>query len=183
LKILIVYFSQTKNTEKIANAIYDGVVSKGHEVDLKKINEIAIDTLNNYNLIFIGSACHDADVAKPIQQLINAIPKSPPYKIAGFTTHATYTPEGTQRKKELYQKWAAKCHETFEKTKEEKNVELLGYFSCMGVPTPAIANFIQKAIIQSEEEWKEYITEVRKHPNKEDLQNARNFAEKIIEEY
>ena len=60
MKVLVAYYSETGNTEKIAGAIY-GEVSKEHEVHLKKIKEVTVDTLNDYDLVFLGSACHSTD--------------------------------------------------------------------------------------------------------------------------
>ena len=37
MKVLVTYYSETGNTEKIARAIYEEA-SKEHEVNLKKIN-------------------------------------------------------------------------------------------------------------------------------------------------
>jgi hypothetical protein len=58
----------------------------------------------------------------------------------------------------------------------------LGYFSCQGAPSPPIEAFIHDQIIQDEEEWNGYLTEVRKHPNEEDLQNVKRFAHSVIDE-
>ncbi|MHA2167020.1 MAG: flavodoxin family protein, partial [Candidatus Hodarchaeales archaeon] len=88
MKVLITYFTVTKNTETIAKSIYDEVSSQNHEVDLKKIDEVTIETLYSYDLVFVGSACHDADIAKPAKRLLNNFPESPRFKLAGFATHA-----------------------------------------------------------------------------------------------
>ncbi|MCK4434827.1 flavodoxin domain-containing protein, partial [Candidatus Bathyarchaeota archaeon] len=45
MKVLVTYYSETGNTEKIARAIYEEV-SKEHEAYLKKINEVTADALN-----------------------------------------------------------------------------------------------------------------------------------------
>lgn len=108
MKILIAYFTQTGNTEKIARAIYEEVLSQGHEVHLMSIADIASDSFNSYGLVFLGSACHDADLAKPVKRILEAIAKSPSFKMAGFATHATVTPKGGERERELYEKWAGR---------------------------------------------------------------------------
>ena len=180
MKILIVYFTVTKNTETIAKGIYDESLSLNHDVDLKRIKEVTSESLKEYDLVFVGSACHDSDIAKPAKKLLNSFPASPTFKLAGFTTHSTYLPEGSQRNKELYEKWASKCIKTFQEISKAKKIEFKGYFSCMGVPSPAIANFIHEQIIEDENEWEEYMAEVVKHPNENDMQNARKFARDII---
>ena len=180
LKILITYFTQTGNTEKIARAIYEEVLSQGHEVHLKRIDEITSEEFDVYDLVFLGSACHDADLAKPVKRILEGIAQSPSFKLAGFATHATYTPEGGERQRELYEQWAGRCAESFERTSQEKEIVLLGYFSCQGAPSPPIEAFIHSVIVPDEEEWEEYVVEMRKHPNEEDMEKARRFARAVL---
>ena len=54
LKTLIIYFSQTGGTEKIAKAICEGILETGSDCDLVQIKEAAIKNLNSYDLIGIG---------------------------------------------------------------------------------------------------------------------------------
>ncbi len=180
MKILITYFTQTGNTEKIARAIYEEVLPQGHEVHLKRIDEITSEEFDVYDLVFLGSACHDADLAKPVKRILEGIAQSPSFKLAGFATHATYTPEGGERQRELYEEWAGRCAESFERTSQEKEIVLLGYFSCQGAPSPPIEAFIHSVIVPDEEEWEEYVVEMRKHPNEEDMEKARRFARAVL---
>jgi len=180
MKILIAYFTQTGNTEKIARAIYDEVLSQGHKAHLKSIAETTSDNLNAYDLVFLGSACHDADLAEPVKKVLESITISPSFKMAGFATHATVKPEGEEREPEFYEKWAGKCAESFERISQEKGIELLGYFSCQGAPSPPIEAFIHSTIIPDDEEWEAYIAEVRKHPNEADMKQAREFARAVL---
>ena len=180
MKILIAYFTQTGNTEKVARAIYEEVLSQGHEAHLKSVADTASDSLNAYDLVFLGSACHSADLAEPVKKILASITKSPSFKMAGFATHATVKPEGEERERELYKKWAGKCAESFERISQEKGIELLGYFSCQGAPSPPIEAFIHSAVIPDAEEWEAYISEVRKHPNEEDMKQAREFARAVL---
>jgi hypothetical protein len=53
--------SETGNTENIARAIYEEV-SKEHGAHLKEIKQVSADTLNSYDLVFLGSACHSTDL-------------------------------------------------------------------------------------------------------------------------
>ena len=54
LKALIIYFSQTGGTEKIANAICEGILETGNDCELVKIQEASTKTLSSYDLIGIG---------------------------------------------------------------------------------------------------------------------------------
>ncbi len=62
MKILIAYFSQTNNTAKLAAGICEELLSQGQEVRMENICDITPETLNDFNLVFVGSACHDADI-------------------------------------------------------------------------------------------------------------------------
>ena len=178
MKILVAFYSETGNTEKVARALYE-TASRDHEVDLRKVSEIEPDTFKSYNLVFIGSACHDADLAVPVKKALEALPDSPKFKLAGFFTHATYPSEGSQTRKTLFKEWAGKCVESFQHISEEKQIDFRGYFNCQGAPIPPILNFIKNRII-SPDKWEEYEREVLKHPTPEDLQRAKEFAREMI---
>ena len=182
MKILVTYFSQTGNTEKIAEAIHE-ITSKNHDSYLKTIKKVKIEELNDYDLVFIGSPCHDTDLAKHVLRFLKKIPKSPKYAIAGFYTHSTYLPEGDERIKKLSKKWSSKGIETFEELKKEKNVNFKGYFRCQGIPSPPIEQFIHQTIIKDDEEWAEFLEEVKKHPNENDIEAAKKFAQDILNEF
>jgi len=171
LKVLVAYYSETGNTEKIARAIYEEV-SKDHEAHLKKIKEVTVDTLNDYDLVFLGSACHSTDLAAPVKRMLDAIPHSPRFKLAGFFTHATSSGG--------FKRWASKCILSFQKTSKEKKINFEGYYNCQGVPSPPIQEFIKREVITSAGEWEEYFEEVRKHPSIEDLQKAKEFAQEVL---
>ena len=182
MKILITYFSQTGNTEKIAEAIHV-VTSKNHESYLKRIKKVKIEDLADYDLIFIGSACHDSDLAKPVLRFLNKIPESPKYAIAGFYTHSTFLPEGDDRIKKLSERWSGRCSATFEELKVEKNINFKGCFRCQGIPSPPIEQFIHETIIKDDEEWAEFLEEVKKRPNENDMENAKKFAQDILSDF
>ncbi|MCP4610595.1 MAG: nitric oxide synthase [Planctomycetes bacterium] len=52
---LIIYFSDTGNTEKVALAVKDGFETGGMEVTIKRVDEAVEDDLFNYDLVCIGS--------------------------------------------------------------------------------------------------------------------------------
>jgi len=55
-RVLIVYFSRTGNTEKMANSVAEGVKEAGVEVELKKAELAGIDDLVAADAIAFGSA-------------------------------------------------------------------------------------------------------------------------------
>jgi flavodoxin len=180
MKILVAYYSETGNTAQVARAICDEMLTQGHQVHLRVLGDITTDTLNAYELVFLGSACHDADLTRPAKQILEGITSSPPFRLAGFATHATYTPEGGERERELYERWASRCALSFRQASQEKGFDFLGYFGCQGAPSPPIEQFIHSTIVTDEDEWEVYVQEARKHPDETDLRKAREFAQEAL---
>lgn len=174
MKILFTYFTQTGNTGKIVQVIFDEV-SKDHEADLKKIEEVNADTLNEYDLVFIGSLCMMMDIAAPVKQFLESLPGSPSYRLAGFYTHGAPPEE-----KEDYEKGLA----TFENCCKEKQIDYLGCFDCQGFPTPKIHQIVTEHLIKNkgytEERVKQRFERAKDRPNLEDEQNARAFAREVL---
>ncbi|GAG85075.1 unnamed protein product, partial [marine sediment metagenome] len=46
-----------------------------------------------------------------------------------------------------------------------------------------IEKFIHNTIIKDDEEWAVFIEDVKKHPNKNDIEDAKNFAQDILNEF
>jgi len=55
LKVLIIYFSQTGSTKKIAEAIQKGILKSGNVGDITQIKKVDINILKSYDLIGIGT--------------------------------------------------------------------------------------------------------------------------------
>lgn len=183
MRILVTYFSQTNNTKKIALGIQEELQNQKYDVDIKRIEETSPNSLGDYDLVFVGSACHDSDLAEPVKQLLEQIHTGSLFKMAGFVTHATDTGEGDERGKEMYEKWAGKCVVTFTRVCEEKNIGFLGYFHCLGKPMPPIAGFIHQEIVIGEEEWRAYEKQVQDHPDENDVLNAKAFSRRVLSKF
>ena len=171
MKVLVIFDSETGNTEKIARVIFEEV-SKEHDALLRKVDEITVEILNDYDVVFLGSACHSTDLSAPIKRILDGIPYSPKFKLAGFFTHATSS--------EGFNRWASECPLSFQKTSKEKKIDFKGYYSCQGAPSPPIQEFIKREVITSPDEYDKYIEEVKKHPTIDDLQKAREFARDVL---
>jgi len=178
MKVLVVYYSQTGNTEKIAKVIHEEISTK-HETDLKKLNKITSDFLNGYDLVVVGAPCIDSDLANPLKTFLNDLPISPKFKLAGFYTHATFMTDDDGQGG-LFSKWAGKCLMTFEQVCKSKQIPFIGDFHCMGKANPMIEQFIHQEIITDEKEWETYLPDLKTRPNENDMENARQFAQDII---
>ncbi len=69
---LIVYASNTGNTQKVAEAIKEGLVAGGLRVIFKKSQEAADEDFFGYDLVCVGSPSIEWQPLKPITDLLKA---------------------------------------------------------------------------------------------------------------
>jgi len=69
---LIVFFSSTGNTQKVAYAIKEGLEKGGMKVELKKPSEVANVDFYSYDLVGVGSPSIEWQPAKPMTDLLKA---------------------------------------------------------------------------------------------------------------
>jgi flavodoxin len=179
MKALVVYFTQTGNTQMIAEAIHESIAARG-EADISTVRKVNRDTLDDYDLLVVGAPCHDNDLAPPVKGFLERLPESPPFKLAGFFTHATYM-SNEDGQGGLYNEWAGRCIPSFESACKNKDIEFLGCFNCQGKASPPIEAFIRQEIIHDDDEWNKYLPELRTHPNLSDIENAKKFAQQILD--
>jgi flavodoxin len=171
LKVLVTYYSDTGNTEKVAKAIYEEV-SKKNKTDLKKAKETKMEDLDQYDFVFLGSPTHAFDLSSPVKRILAALPEAPKYKLAGFITHMS----------PMSEKHAGhdKCFTSFEKVSKEKRIDFRGVYDCQGVPTPQVGEFVKKMMNVPDAEWEKRVKEMEKHPDAQDLQKAKGFARQVL---
>jgi flavodoxin len=71
-KTLIIYWSATGNTEKVANTIRDTLVREGIKPTIRKVADAAVEELYNYDLVFFGSPTYMWQPPEPVQKYIEA---------------------------------------------------------------------------------------------------------------
>jgi flavodoxin I len=171
MKILITYFSQTGNTEKIARAIQDEL-SAGHQVDLSPIDSIGPDAAGTYDLVFVGSPCHAGDLSAQAKSFLTGLPQQGAFSLAGFITHASsaYERDGFE-----------KCVTAFESISGAKEIPFLGCFDCQGYLSPDIQPYVKKARKVSDDQWDTIIKKMTGHPDAQDEKDARRFARATVE--
>ena len=70
-KVLIVYFSLSGNTEKMAQYVAEGVRISGREVVIKKVSEVkSKDALDGYDGYIFGSPTYHRDMADPMKTFL-----------------------------------------------------------------------------------------------------------------
>jgi len=70
-KILIIYYSRTGNTEKMAKLIRDGVLSEGVEAELKKVEDTTVGDLLSSDGIIMGSPTYYGTMSAELKKLID----------------------------------------------------------------------------------------------------------------
>lgn len=70
LKTLIIYWSATGNTEKVANAIRKGLKREEVALTFKKITEANDEELYDYDLVFLGSPSYQWLPPEPVQRFV-----------------------------------------------------------------------------------------------------------------
>jgi flavodoxin len=70
LKVLIIYWSATGNTEKVAAAIQQALNREGIKPVIKKVGEAAEEELYNYDLVFLGTPSYMWQPPAPVQEYI-----------------------------------------------------------------------------------------------------------------
>lgn len=179
MRVLVAYYSETGNTEKVAKAIHEEV-SRKHEAHLRKVDEIRPETIGDYDLVLLGSPCHSTDLAAPVKGLLKAMPRSPRFRLAGFFTHSVSSPERWPDARDYFNIWAGRCVASFEEASREKQVKFLGCYNCEGIPSQPVQEFIRNGILKSADIWEEYMEEASKHPDAEDLRKAQEFARNVL---
>jgi flavodoxin/Fe-S-cluster-containing hydrogenase component 2 len=88
MKVLVIYFSQSGNTRKIAQAIVEGARKIADQVDIMSIKKITYEILDNYDLIGLGSPIWKADPPN-IRRFYRNAPDQKGKHLFAFCTHGT----------------------------------------------------------------------------------------------
>jgi flavodoxin I len=170
MKILITYFTQTGNTERIAKAIHIEV-STHHDTTLKKIDTQHDSSCDGFNLVFIGSPCHAGSLAAPVREFLSQLNDNPSFHLAGFITHASPAYSKTDYEN---------CMAYFASVCKKKSITYHGCFECQGNLAPQLHDFVKKQKQIPDEEWNRILTSNSGHPDDGDEINARSFARKVL---
>lgn len=70
-KALVTYYSQSGNTQKMAQMIADYLQSHGVQADLIPVQEVDIDTLPSYDGFIVGSPNYFGTMAWPVKKFVD----------------------------------------------------------------------------------------------------------------
>jgi len=71
VKVVVIYYSQTGTTKKMAEIIADEVKNNGCNVELKSISDIKAEELLGYDGIIVGSPTYYGTLAAQIKELFD----------------------------------------------------------------------------------------------------------------
>lgn len=57
----IIYFSQTGNTEKMANLILEGIEAEGKKAELIEVSLISLDDIKNEEILILGCSAYGSE--------------------------------------------------------------------------------------------------------------------------
>ena len=158
-KILVTYLSQTGNTKKIAEAIFEGLEG---DKTIKPMDEV--QEIEDYSLIFIGFPVHSHSVPYKIESFLQKIPQGE--KIALFSTHGSL-PGGHLAREALE-------HAAVIASK----AKVLGTFSCRGKVSMDTLEILSKS--PEHKAWAEMAASSQTHPDEGDLEDAKSFAKWVM---
>ncbi len=159
MKILVTYFSKTGNTEKLANAIYEGIDEP--EKEIKPVHEAG--DLSLFNLIFCGFPVQASSVPRQAADLLKKIPAS--CKTAIFATHGSL-------------KGGRLAVTAFDYAASLVKGKVIGTFGCRGKVEDAILEHLARS--PEHKAWVEEAQGAIGHPDAADLEDGRDFARMMV---
>ncbi len=161
MKTLVAYVSQTGNTKKVADAIYQSIP------DDKELKELAeVESLDGYDFAFIGFPIIAFGPNPGAKEFLekNAAGK----KLALFITHAA--PEDS----EDIGPWLDKCREA------AGDADVVDFFDCQGELAQAIAEILLQSDNQMMQEFGRQGPSTKGQPDESSLERARAWAKGVV---
>ena len=73
MKVVLLYFSGTGATAKMAQIIGKGIISKGHHVNYVRLTRNIIPSLEHYELVGIGAPAYSFRAPRIVSRLLNRV--------------------------------------------------------------------------------------------------------------
>jgi flavodoxin len=162
MKVLVTYYSKTKNTEKLAKSIFEAIV---YDKKLAYVDEVV--TMDDFDLIFIGFPVQAHSVPLPAQKFIDRVPEGK--HVAFFSTHGSL--RGGRLPKQAFEHAFSLA----------KKLRVLGHFGARGRVESWLLESLKKK--PEHEAWVEEALGAYEHPNEADLQDAQHFALEMINKF
>ena len=162
MKVLVTYYSDTGNTEKLARAIYEGI--EHAEKDILPLGEAQDKDMSQYDLIFCGFPVQASSVPNKVHPFLKGLPKGS--LLALFSTH------GSLRGGPLT---IEAMHEALGLAKQ---TVILGTFCCRGKVKHSLLEALEKK--PQHKQWVEEAQSAAGHPDEHELEDAKEFARWMV---
>ncbi len=160
MKVLVAYQSQTGNTKKVAEAIYDAITQPK---EIKPIKDVT--SLEGYDLAFLGFPINGSGPNKEAKTFLETRVKD--RKIALFITHMA--PEEAPELPEWIQKFRDAAI----------GGNCVGVFDCQGQISPMVKTIMRLAPNKQAREWAK-LDNSKGQPDATRLERARVFAGETV---
>ncbi len=170
MNILVTCMSQTGNTQKIAEAIFNEIPG---EKEIKRLNDV--NSLEEYDLTFIGFPIAQFSPAKPAQTFIET--QTEGKNIVLFITHALPSKPVEPQQQKMIEGVLEKC----KLCATQANV--ISIFSSQGELSETAANFMMKSDNPVLKKFGGMRTMTMGHPDAHDIEKARLFAREIVKNF
>jgi flavodoxin len=161
MKVLVAYMSQTGNTRKVAQAIYQEIEC---EKEIKRVEEVK--DLEGYDLAFLGFPIHNFGPGRKARRFLERQTKGK--KIALFITHAA--PEDQEELAGYLSKF----------TDAIAGATLVGMFDCQGELAKGVKRIMSVFPDPKLRLWAK-LDDSQGQPDATRLDRARDFARGIME--
>ena len=161
MKTLVIYFSRSGNTKRVAKTIYEEIPD---EKEIKSID--ANLSLEDYDLVFLGFPIESYAPPKPIQNFLQENTKHK--ELVLFITHGV--PEGH----ELLSIWIDTCKKLLHPT-----AKVVDVFTCQGEVADHVVTELSKSPDLMLQAWAAHCYLIKGQPDEARLQRAKEFARKI----
>jgi flavodoxin len=158
MKVLVAYMSQTGNTKKVADAIYDAIP---HPKEIKRVEDVT--SLEGYDLAFLGFPTHASGPDNKVKAFLGKRVKG--RAIAFFITHMA--PEGVPELQEWIQKFRDAA----------VGANIVGIFDCQGEVRGLMKILVR---FHPDPHVRESIQASQGKPDAVRLERARTFANEMM---
>lgn len=166
-KVLVTYWSQTGNTKKVAEAIFDSLPG---DKELKPLEEVS--TFAGIDLAFIGFPVMQFGPPPVVKKFLAS--HSVNIRIALFVTHAMLSHNEDPKKQALLEKELERCRSACSES------QFAGLYHCQGELSESVADELMKTNIPMLMEFAAMRPLTIGHPSSHELKEAQDFARTII---
>ncbi|AEH60096.1 flavodoxin/nitric oxide synthase [Methanosalsum zhilinae DSM 4017] len=161
MKVLVTYVSQTGNTKKVAEAIYDGIDEDKQIMDMGEATG-----LDEYDLTFIGFPIVQFNAPEDVQKFLTT--STAGKDIALFMTHGAPEDAGP------VSDWISTIRNL------AKGANIVGTFNCQGEVSQKIMDMLKSSSDPQMQAFADMCASGKGQPDEAKLQKARVFAKDII---